>query len=256
MSRRFENKVAIVTGATSGIGEATALLFGSYGATVVVAARRSDRGEALAERIRMTGGSAAFIHTDVTIPASVAHLMEETERRFGRLDFAFNNAGIGGPPLLDIFSQTEEAWDSVINTNLRGVWLCMKYELPMMRRQGVGAIVNTASIYAHVGSDLGISPYVASKHGVLGLTRAASIELAKCGVRINAVSPGATRTEMTMPALEAHPESFNAAIQRDVPMGRIAEPAEIAEAVVWLCSPEASYITGHSLIVDGGWHTH
>jgi NAD(P)-dependent dehydrogenase (short-subunit alcohol dehydrogenase family) len=253
MSKQFRNKVVIVTGATSGIGKATAELFCEEGASVVLAGRRETQGAAAAESIRNNGGDAIFIRTDVCDADSIAHLVQKTIRQYGRLDYAFNNAGIAGANLLDTTQQALSAWDEVINTNLRGIWLCMKHELLQMKRQGHGAVVNTASMYAQVGSDLGISPYVASKHGVLGLTRAAAVEFGKSGIRINAVAPGATRTEMTSPAIESYPTEFGAMIQRHVPLARVAEPSEIAHAVLWLCSDKASYVTGHALSVDGGW---
>jgi NAD(P)-dependent dehydrogenase (short-subunit alcohol dehydrogenase family) len=249
----FRNKVVIVTGATSGIGQATAELFAKRGACVVVAGRRDDRGEAVAKAIRESGGEAVFIHTDVRDPESTARLVDETVRRYDRLDCAFNNAGVAGQNLQDASQQELSMWDEVIDTNLRGVWLSMKHELAQMKRQGRGAIVNTTSMYAHVGSDLGISPYVASKHGVLGLTRSAAVEFAKSGIRINAVSPGVTRTELIAATIESYPTEFNATVQRHVPLGRVGEPNEVANAVLWLCSDEASYVTGEALSVDGGW---
>jgi NAD(P)-dependent dehydrogenase (short-subunit alcohol dehydrogenase family) len=174
-------------------------------------------------------------------------------RRYGRLDYAFNNAGVPGENFKNTAEQSEAVWDAVVGTNLRGVWLCMKHELPLMQSAGGGSIVNTASIYAHTGSDFGIAPYVASKHGVLGLTRAAAVEFAKYRVRVNAVSPGITRSEITAPAMESVPEEFRANIERTVPLGRVAEPEEIAAAVLWLCSDEARFVTGTTLTVDGGF---
>jgi A-factor type gamma-butyrolactone 1'-reductase (1S-forming) len=251
--KRFAGKVALVTGSTSGIGQATAELFALQGAAVIVAGRRTERGESVVSGIRSRGGEATYIRLDVTDPESVSAVVRDAVRIYGRLDCAFNNAGIPGENIKDTSQQSEQSWEAVINTNLRGVWLCMKHELAQMCRQGGGAIVNSASIFAHQGSEFGIAPYIASKHGVLGLTRAAAVEFARRGIRINAVSPGITRSEMSAPALEAIPDEFNAQIERNVPFGRIAEAEEIGRAVLWLCSDDASFVTGESLAVDGGW---
>jgi A-factor type gamma-butyrolactone 1'-reductase (1S-forming) len=256
MTSFFHDKVAVVTGATSGMGQATAELFAKRGASVVLAGRREERGEALAKAIRAAGGEATFIRTDVADPRSVESLFEQTIRRYGRLDCAFNNAGVPGNHLTATPDQTLDSWNEVININLRGVWLCMQHELRYMGEHGGGAVVNTASVYSHIGTGLGISPYVASKHGVLGLTRAAATEFASSGIRVNAVSPGMIRTEMTAPSLETYADSFNAAIQQLVLLKRIGEPPEVATAVLWLCSDEASYVTGQTLVVDGGWLSH
>jgi A-factor type gamma-butyrolactone 1'-reductase (1S-forming) len=253
VSRRFEGKVVLVTGANSGIGRAAAELFAADGASVVLAGRRAERGESVARAIRESGGEATFFRADVADARSVELLIEQAVRRYGRIDCAFNNAGVAGETFKDTASQSEETWNEVININLRGVWLCMKYELPHMQRQGGGAIVNTASIYAHEGSDFGIAPYVASKHGVVGLTRAAAVEFASRGVRVNAISPGITLTEMTAPGLQAAREEFTANVRQRVPLARMAEPVEIARAALWLCSDEAAYVTGATLPVDGGW---
>lgn len=251
--KRFAGKVALVTGSTSGIGQATAELFAAHGAAVIVTGRRSDRGENVVGGIRARGGEATFMRLDVLNPESIRAVVRDSLRVYGKLDCAFNNAGVPGENVRNTSEHSEENWDAVMNTNLRGVWLCMKHELSQMRHQGSGAIVNCASIYAHQGSDFGIAPYIASKHGVLGLTRAAAVEFARHGIRVNAVSPGITRSELSTPALEAMPDEFNAQIQRNVPLGRIAEAEEIGRAVLWLCSTEASFVTGQSVVVDGGW---
>jgi NAD(P)-dependent dehydrogenase (short-subunit alcohol dehydrogenase family) len=252
MSAEFADRVVLVTGGSTGIGRAAALRFGQRGALVVIASRRAEAAEAVVETIRDAGGRAQFIRVDVSDPQSIAHLIGQTIRQHGRLDCAFNNAGTPGETFRDSAAQTVAAWDEVIDVNLRGVWLCMKYELAHMRDRGTGCIVNTASVFGHVGSDFGIAPYVASKHGVIGLTRAAALEFARSGVRVNAISPGLTLTEMSRPGYEADPVTFDTNVRQSVPLGRIAEPEDIAGAAVWLCSDEARYVTGTTLIVDGG----
>jgi NAD(P)-dependent dehydrogenase (short-subunit alcohol dehydrogenase family) len=246
-------KVAIVTGGTSGIGRSAAELLAASGAAVVLAGRRADRGEAIAAGIQARGGEATYVRTDVVSAESVENLIRHAVRRYGQVDCAFNNAGVSGDSYKNASEHTEENWQTVIDTNLRGTWLCMKYELAHMRQRGMGTVVNTASVFAHRGAEFGVAPYVASKHGVLGLTRAAALEFAPYGIRVNAISPGPTHTEMTSGAREAFPDQFNADIERNVPLGRAAQPREIAEAVLWLCSPSSSYVTGQTLVVDGGW---
>lgn len=251
--RDHEAKVVVVTGATSGIGRATALRFAQAGAHVVVAGRRRAEGLKVVQEISAHGDHATYLQTDVSDSQSVATLIGETMKRYGRIDFAFNNAGIPGTNLTATADQCEESWDKVMNTNLRGLWLCMKYELREMQKARAGVIVNTGSIYSFVGSELGIAPYIASKHAVLGLTRAAAIEYARDGIRINAICPGITLTEMTAPALQAVPEEFNEHIEQNVPLRRLANAEEIAGAVLWLCSADARFMTGQALCVDGGW---
>ncbi len=252
MTREFEGKVVVVTGGTSGIGRATATAFAAAGGTVVIAGRRADLGEEVVSEIRSSGGSALFMHTDVRDRESVRRMIAATVRLYGRLDCAFNNAGIAGENFRATADQDEETWREVFETNVTGVFLCMKYEIPEMLRTGGGAIINTGSIFSLVGAEFGIAPYVASKHAVLGLTRAAALDYARKGIRVNAICPGITRSQMTAPALEADPHGFMLNVDRSVPMGRIAEAQEIARAVLWLCS-EASFVTGQALCVDGGW---
>jgi A-factor type gamma-butyrolactone 1'-reductase (1S-forming) len=252
MDRRFSGKVALVTGATSGIGRETALQFAREGARVVLSGRRDPQGRDVVSEIEAAGGQALFVRTDVTDAESVRRMVDATVARFGRLDCAFNNAGIGGDTMKPTADHSQENWDNVIATNLTGVWLSMKFEISAMLQYGGGSIVNNSSGYGLVGSGVGHAPYAAAKHGVIGLTRSAAIEYATQGIRVNAVCPGWTHSEMVDPALAAMPEAIAAILKDEVPMQRIAAAAEIARAVLWLCSDEASYVTGHPLVVDGG----
>jgi NAD(P)-dependent dehydrogenase (short-subunit alcohol dehydrogenase family) len=251
--QRFKGKTVIVTGGSSGIGRHTAIAFGAEGANVAIAARRESEGRQVAEEIETAGGKALFIKTDVSDTASVKALVERTIATFGRLDCAFNNAGIGGDAMLPTADHTEENWDRVLDVNLKGTWLCMKHEIPAMLKSGAGAIVNNSSAYGLTASTVGHAPYAVAKHGVIGLTKTAAVEYARHGLRVNAVCPGWTHSELVDPALEAFPDQLNKLIDNDVPMGRVADPIEIARAVLWLCSAEASFVTGHALSVDGGW---
>lgn len=251
MSPSLAGSVALVTGAASGIGRATALAFGAAGASVVVADMDAPGAEATAEAIGATGAQAVVLHVDVTAPDSVESMVRRAVERFGRLDFAHNNAGVtagAGTGLTHL--QDEATWDRVLGVNLKGVWLCMKYEIPQMLAQGGGAIVNTASVSGLVGR-AGRSAYVASKHGVVGLTRTAAIEYARQGIRVNAVCPGFVRTPLVERALAAEPEREDWMLSV-TPMGRLGTPEEVAAAVLWLCSDAASFVTGHLLTLDGG----
>jgi NAD(P)-dependent dehydrogenase (short-subunit alcohol dehydrogenase family) len=250
MKRMFEDKVALVTGGSSGIGRATALAFARAGASVVVADVAEDGGEETVELIKETGGVADFVRTDVSKAADVAALIRAAVSTYGRLDYAFNNAGTDGE-LAPTADCTEENWDRLIATNLKGVWLCMKHEIPQMLQQGSGVIVNMASVAGLVGFP-GIPAYSASKHGIVGLTKAAALEYAKAGIRINAVCPGAIRTPM-LTRFWANTPGIEAQLVALEPVGRLGEPEEIAEAVVWLCSNGASFMTGVAMPVDGGW---
>jgi NAD(P)-dependent dehydrogenase (short-subunit alcohol dehydrogenase family) len=251
MNTNFEGKVALVTGASSGIGRATAIAFGREGAKVVVAARRVREGEETAALIREAGGEAIFVKTDVSISTDVESLVQRTLEVYGRLDYAFNNAGISGPSLSLLADLTEQDWDSVIDANLKSIWLSMKYEIPTMLRQGTGSIINMSSILGVVGTSLGTSAYVASKHAIIGLTKAAALEYAKQGLRINAVCPGFIQTALIEVATN-NPHISDAIVAAH-PVGRIGKPEEVAEAVIWLCSDGASFITGQSLVIDGGY---
>jgi NAD(P)-dependent dehydrogenase (short-subunit alcohol dehydrogenase family) len=246
----LEDKVALVTGGTSGIGKATALAFSAAGAKVVFSGRREPEGEDIANLIRNSGAECLFVRSDVASEADVRSLIQKTVESYGRLDIAFNNAGIEGfsKPLHE---QSIEDFDRLMAINMRGMFLCMKYEIQQMLTQGSGVIINNSSAVGLVGM-AEFSPYVASKHAVMGLTRAAALDYAKQGIQINAVNPGFIATEIIdrfsskNPAIEQQLASL-------VPMGRIGKPEEIAATVIFLCSAAASYITGQSLVVDGGY---
>ncbi len=245
----FTGKIALVTGGGSGIGRATALAFARDGAKVVVAGRRTEEGQETVRLIEAAGGDATFIQTDVTQEAEVAALIAQVVATYGRLDIAFNNAGNEGK-VAALVEQTSDNWDFTIDGNLKGIWLSLKYELPQMAKQGGGAIVNNASLVGHVGI-ANMSIYTAAKHGVVGLTRSAALEHAKAGIRVNAVSPGAILTDMPKRDF-GDLAVFDQYMSSLTPMGRVGQPEEVAEAVVWLCSNNASFVTGHALLVDGG----
>ena len=249
MAGLTEGKVALVTGAGSGIGRATALVFAREGAKVVVSDIVVEGGEETVQQIKAAGGEAIFVKADVSQAADVEALITQTVETYGRLDCAFNNAGIEGgvKPTIDC---TEEEFARTIAVNLTGVWLCMKYEIQQMLSQGGGAIVNTASVAGLVGFP-GLPDYVASKHGVLGLTKTAALEYAKSGIRVNAVCPGVIQTPMVERGAQLSPGFDELAVSME-PVGRFGQPVEIGEAVVWLCSEAASFVTGHPMTVDGG----
>jgi NAD(P)-dependent dehydrogenase (short-subunit alcohol dehydrogenase family) len=250
MTTELQGKVALVTGGTSGIGRETAVLFAKSGAKVAVAGRREKEGQETIDLIRAAGSDGLFVKTDVSKASEVEALVAKTVEKFGRLDIAFNNAGIGGV-LGPIIRQSEEDWDRTININLKGVWLSLKYEIQqMLKQRAPGSIVNMASITGLVGS-AGAAVYSASKHGVIGLTKTAALETAKSGIRVNAVCPAVIETDMTQGIFSAP------AVQKYVlscyPIGRFGKAMEIAEAVVWMCSDRSSYMTGQSLVLDGGF---
>ena len=248
MKNMLADRVSLITGGGAGIGRATALAFAEAGARVVVADVMVDEGKETTRIIKEAGGESLFVKADVSREADVAALIEKSVETYGRLDCAFNNAGIDGE-LGVLQDQSEENWDRVININLKGVWLCMKYEIQQMLKQGSGVIVNTSSIAGLTGQ--GTVAYAASKHGVVGITKVAALENATNGIRVNAVCPAAVYTPM-VENLMSSDENIKAYIENMQPMGRVGQPEEISQAVVWLCSDAASFITGHALPIDGG----
>lgn len=250
MAGQLNGKVALVTGGSSGIGRATALAFAREGAKVVVADVMVEGGQETVRLLTATGGQGLFVKTDVSRAAEVEALIGRAVATYGRLDCAFNNAGVEGA-FVTTSEYSEADWDRVVAINLKGVWLCMKYEIAHMLRQGGGAIVNTASGAGLVGVP-NLSAYVASKHGVVGLTKTAALEYAKAGIRVNAVCPGVIQTPMVARLTSNRPDLSEALVAAE-PMGRTGRPEEVAAAVVWLCSDAASFVTGHALSVDGGY---
>lgn len=250
MQQSYETRVALVTGGGGGIGQTTAIAFAAAGAAVVVADRDAQAGTRVAEEIVSRGGRAAFVQVDVAKAAEVERMVAFAVERFGRLDVAFNNAGIEleNKATADC---DEDTFDRIVDVNLKGVWLCMKYELAQLLRQGGGgAIVNTSSVAGLVGAPY-MPAYCASKHAVIGLTKAAAAEYGRHRIRVNAVCPGVINTPMMERAFEADPRR-RPQMERVHLLKRVGEPREIADAVLWLCSDAASFVTGHAMAVDGG----
>ncbi|HEU5439594.1 MAG TPA: glucose 1-dehydrogenase [Ktedonobacterales bacterium] len=249
MAGQFAGKVALVTGAGSGMGQAAALAFAREGARVALGDVDERGGEQTRREIADAGGGALLVPTDVSHAADVEALLAATLATFGRLDCAFNNAGVNEEhaPLAEL---DEALWDRIIAVNLKGIYLCMKAEIAHLRRASGGAIVNNASIVGFTGSR-NHPAYVASKHGVIGLTRAVAREEAAAGIRVNAVCPGAIHTPMYV-RMEGGDPVHDAEIAASIPLGRLGQPADVAGAVLWLCSEAASFVTGHMLVVDGG----
>ena len=248
MARRFEGKTVLVTGAGSGIGRATAIAFGSEGANVIACDVNDAGGEATVATVRKNGANAEYVHVDVSRASDCATMVERALSRFGRLDVAFNNAGINlqVAPIADV---DEADWQRIVGINLTGVFLSMRAEIPAMKRTGGGAIINTASVGGLIGT-AGVTAYCATKHGVVGLTKSAALDYIKDGIRINAICPGGTRTAMLEEWFKS-PDVERAALA-GTPIGRMADPAEIARAVMFLASDESSFMVGHSLVADGG----
>ena len=249
MPAAFDGKAVVITGGAAGIGRAAAVAFAREGAGVAVADIDVSGGEETVGLIRDTGGQALFVRTDVSREVDVRSLVTAAVASFGRLDHAFNNAGINdehGP----LTGSSEEQWERILEVNLKGVFLGLKHEIPALVRSGGGAIVNNASVVGLSGSS-GTPAYVASKHGIVGLTRAAARDHAKQGVRVNAVCPGTIRTPMYV-RREGNDPSHDSDIAAAIPLGRLGQPEDVAEAVIWLCSAGASFITGQTLVIDGG----
>ncbi|MGM0604556.1 MAG: glucose 1-dehydrogenase [Halobacteriota archaeon] len=246
----LDGSVTIVTGGSTGIGRSAAMRFAEEGSNVVVADVNADDGRETVESITDAGGESTFVETDVSDPEDAEAMVDAAVETYGGLDFAFNNAGIEGATE-SAPEQPLENWDRVIDINLKGVFLGIKYELPAIVETGGGAIVNTASIAGLVGFG-GLTPYVASKHGVIGLTKTAAVEYSGEGVRVNAICPGVIDTPMVARTKETSPETIEQT-EAATPMGRLGAPEEIGDAAVWLCSDDASFVTGESLVVDGGF---
>jgi NAD(P)-dependent dehydrogenase (short-subunit alcohol dehydrogenase family) len=249
VTKQFDGKVALVTGGASGIGREAAFAFAKNGATVALADIAATAGMETAQSIERSGASSMFTQSDVTNVSQVQAMFRQIEQAYGRLDFAFNNAGIDGvrAPTAEY---SEETWTKVLEVNLTGVFLCMKHEIPIMLRQGGGVIINMASVAGVTGFPAHAA-YTASKHGVIGLTKTAALEYARAGIRVNALCPTYTRTPMVERMIQAQPD-LEARLEARVPLGRLGTPEEIAGAVIYLCSDAASFITGHALLMDGG----
>lgn len=246
----MKGKTALVTGAGSGIGRGIAQAFGEKGAMVVAADISRELADGTVRLIRERGGKAEFRSCDVSNKGDVQILIENIIKDFGHLDYACNNAGIHNPTPEFLLDVDEEMWDRIIEINLKGVFLCMKYEVQAMLKEGRGVIINISSLSGILGEP-GSYAYSAAKHGVMGLTKTAAYDFAKSGIRINAVCPAAVDT----PGLAAAPQEFREKLKDDIPLGRIGKPEEIAGAVLWLCSDQASFVTGTGLIIDGGVST-
>ena len=243
----FAGKVALVTGGSSGIGRATAIKFGERGAKVVVANRREKEGKETVEMVKKAGGEAMFVQTDVRIASQVENMVQQTVKRYGRLDIAFNNAGVGGI-MARLIRMTEETFDELVDTNFKGVWLSMKYEIPVLQEQGGGVIINNSSI-AGVSTAERLSVYSGSKHAVVAISNAAATEYGRDNIRVVALCPGWIKTRMTE---ELRASKYADAFRDNIPLKRWGEPEEVAEMVIWLASDAASFVSGGAFIISGG----
>lgn len=247
MNKQFSGRVALVTGGTAGIGRACAIALAREGARVVISGRRQSAADETLAAIRAVDGDAHFVRADIGIHADIKALVEQVVAKYGRLDFAINNAATEGPARVPATEYPEEAWDEVMNVNLKGLWLCMKYEIPHLLKQDGSAIVNMASVGGLIGGGLGVA-YHASKHGVIGLTKTVALEYAAKGLRVNAVAPATIATEMADRLFQD--PNMNERVKAAHPLKRIGTVEEVASAALWLCS--AGFVTGHTLPVDGG----
>ena len=245
----FKDKVVLITGAASGIGQATALAFAKEGAHIALCDIQENKGIETAKLVEKLGGTSMYIHCNISEEEHVKSMIDTVIDKWGRIDCAFNNAGIEGTPRPS-HECTLQDWNKILDVNLKGTWLCMKHEIKAMLENSGGTIVNCSSIAGLVGF-VDLAPYTASKHGVIGLTKTAALEYAKKNIRINAVCPGPIDT----PMLERFTHNDNTEFETTDPMGRVGQPEEIAEAVLWLSSPRSSYVTGQALAIDGGWIT-
>lgn len=256
MSGNMNGKVAIVTGGGQGMGRAAALAYAREGAKVVVADLNEKTGEETAQLVNKNGGEAVFIKTDVTKSADVEAMVQKAVDAFGRLDYAFNNAGYLPPGNIDnLLEMSEEDWDKIQGVNLKGVWLCLKYEIPQMLKDGGGAIVNTSSVFGMVGAP-GLPGYISSKHGVVGITKSAALQFAKQGIRVNTICPGSTLTPGLEELIAIQGDDVKAGEEKRIafhPIGRLGTSEDMAEAAVWLCSDAASFVTGAVIPVDGAY---
>ena len=252
MSKHLVDRVALVTGASSGIGRASAVAFARDGAKVIVSGRSREGCEKTVKMIKAVGGEASFIQADLKKAEEVEALIDRAIKTYGKLDCAFNNGGVMGDKGIPTTEYPEDLWDLLIDTNLKGTWLCMKYEIPQMLRNNGGSIVNMSSVVGLVGVP-GWAAYVATKHGIVGLTKSVALEYAQANIRVNVICPGTIRTPMLDHITGGDDPQFEAMVSAAHPMGRIGTPEEVAEAALWLCSDATSFITGHTLVIDGGW---
>ena len=251
---RVKDKVALITGGSSGIGRAAARLFAKEGAKVVIADIDVEGGEQTLRLVQDDGGEAQFVRTDISNRSDISNLIDQIVATFGRLDCAYNNAGIMGE-MSTVVDLSEESWAQIMDTNLRGTWLCMKYQISQMLKQGFGTIVNTTASVGMRGAGPHRSAYATSKAGIVSLSKSAALEYAEYGLRINVICPSHTRTPMLEQLFEMRPD-LEADFIVQAPMGRIAVPEEVAEGALWLCSDASSFVTGHVLAIDGGFLCH
>ena len=251
----FENKVILITGATSGLGATAAVSLAAKGAKVVITGRRKERGQAIVDQMKAAGGEGVFIKADVTVRADVEAMVARTVDRFGRLDGAVNNAGIAAGIFTPIADFADEDWHASIDTNLTAVFMGMKFQIPALLASGGGSIVNISSIYGTTGGDIGNCGYVASKWGVIGLTKTAAIDYARQGIRVNAICPGYCHSEMVDPYAEAQPALFEKLLERYTATGRMGESHVVADAIEFLLSDQSSFVSGAVIPVQGGEHS-